>query len=130
MPCPRREDIRDIDPAGRSPTEGVEQHVDVKHGCHGSLWRANGGRTCGRVSDENGSNDVEEQSHAQSGNSQRDFATEFINTPPDEDGGRDKLEDTVDTGCEEGDGGACKSDSLEDLRGIVSEDGSSDPTKN
>ena len=72
------------------------------------------------MGDKKSTDNVEESSHAKCGANKRPFTTEALNTDDEEETCGDDLDDTVDSGSEEGGIGAAISDGLEDLRGIVS----------
>ena len=100
MPRPSGEDIRDVDPGKRSPSNTVEAYVDVEHCGHtfrclaGLRWCLVGVRGGRRVCLEDGTDREEEDAHAERGDHQGEFTTQGFNTEEDEDDGDDDLDNT------------------------------------
>lgn len=102
------EDVGDVDPWEGTPTEGVSDAVEVEETGHGLRSGRNvvvgaDGRWVGLLES---ADHVEQDTHPDGGPEERPLATEPFDTDGDENCGGNDLDDTVDTRCEEGWGGA------------------------
>lgn len=79
-----------------TPSHRIETDVYIKHGRHGLRGRWGGGRwhSRNRMRLQNCANDVEEGSHSESGNDQRQLSTKRFDTEGDEESRGDDLDDT------------------------------------
>lgn len=118
MPRPRIEDIRTIHPRQRTPPHRIKAHINIQHGCHRLTgYRRLGWRLLGwRMSFENGADDEEEDAHAHGGDKEGHLTAEGFDEEENEEGRSDYFDDAVDSGGEEGDGGACVSDLVFSVR--------------